>query len=71
MARITVEDALQTVNNRFVIVQMTIKRVQMYRQGYSPLVKCDNKKVVTALREIANNKVQLASSIKESGIKVN
>ncbi len=70
MARITVEDALEAVNNRFIIVQLAIKRVRMYREGYSPLVKTDNKEVVTALREIANKKVLLASSIKEAGIEV-
>lgn len=70
MARITVEDALQAVNNRFIIVQMAIKRVRMYRDGYPPLIKTNNKEVVTALREIADKKVLLASSIKEAGIEV-
>ncbi|HMB32197.1 MAG TPA: DNA-directed RNA polymerase subunit omega [Desulfohalobiaceae bacterium] len=70
MARITVEDALQHINNRFVIAQMAIKRVKMYRENYSPLVKTDNKEVVTALREIAAKKILLDSSIDEAGIKV-
>ena len=70
MARITVEDALQSVNNRFIIVQMAIKRVRMYREGYPPLLKTTNKEVVTALREIADKKVLMASSIKEAGIEV-
>ena len=70
MARITVEDALQSVNNRFIIVQMAIKRVRMYRDNYPPLLKTTNKEVVTALREIADKKVLMASSIKEAGIEV-
>ncbi len=70
MARITVEDALQHINNRFVIAQMAIKRVKMYREGYPFLVKTDNKEVVTALREIAAKKILLDSSIDEAGIKV-
>lgn len=70
MARITLEDALQAVNNRFMIVQMAIKRVRMYREGYQPLIKTDDKEVVTALREIADKKVLLKSSIKKAGIKV-
>lgn len=70
MARITVEDALQKVNNRFVIAQMAIKRVKMYREDYPPLIKTDNKEVVTALREIAAGKLVLKSQIKEAGIKV-
>ncbi|SKA73018.1 DNA-directed RNA polymerase subunit omega [Desulfobaculum bizertense] len=57
MARITVEDCLQNVNNRFMIVQMAIKRVKQFREGYDPLVQCKNKEIVTALREIAAGKV--------------
>jgi DNA-directed RNA polymerase subunit omega len=57
MARITVEDCLEKVNNRFLIVQMAIKRVKQYHEGYEPLVSTKNKEVVTALREIAEGKV--------------
>ncbi|MDR1489816.1 MAG: DNA-directed RNA polymerase subunit omega [Desulfovibrio sp.] len=57
MARITVEDCQERVNNRFLLVQMTIKRVHQYRQGYQTLVDSHNKEVVTALREIAAAKV--------------
>jgi DNA-directed RNA polymerase subunit omega len=70
MARITVEDALEKINNRFVIAQMAIKRVKMYRDGYPPLLDTDNKEVVTALREIADSRIHLKSSIAEAGIKV-
>ncbi len=68
MARITVEDCLQQVDNRFLVVQMAIKRVEQYRKGYSPLVESDNKDIVTALREIAAGKVLPAESIAEAGI---
>ena len=57
MARITVEDCLEKVNNRFLIVQMAIKRVKQYREGYDCLVPCKNKEVVCSLREIAATKV--------------
>ena len=57
MARITIEDCQQRVDNRFLLVQMAIKRIQQYRQGYMPLVESGNKEVVTALREIAAGKV--------------
>ncbi|MDR2572842.1 MAG: DNA-directed RNA polymerase subunit omega [Desulfovibrio sp.] len=57
MARITVEDCQERVNNRFLLVQMAIKRVRQYRDGYEPLVASRNKEVVTALREIAGGKV--------------
>ena len=57
MARITVEDCLEKVPNRFLIVQMAIKRVKQYHEGYEPLVYSKNKEIVTALREIAEGKV--------------
>lgn len=57
MARITVEDCQERVENRFLLVQMAIKRVRQYREGYEPLVESRNKEAVTALREIAAGKV--------------
>ena len=57
MARITVEDCQARVDNRFLLVQMAIKRVRQYREGYEPLVESKNKEVVTVLREIAAGKV--------------
>ena len=57
MARITVEDCQERVDNRFLLVQMAIKRVHQYREGYEALVPSRNKEVVTALREIAAGKV--------------
>jgi DNA-directed RNA polymerase subunit omega len=68
MARITVEDCLEKVSNRFLIVQMAIKRVKQYREGYDPLVESKNKEVVTALREIAEGKVLPNASIPEAGM---
>ena len=57
MARITVEDCQERVDNRFLLVQMAIKRVRQYREGYEPLLDTNTKEVVTALREIAAGKV--------------
>ena len=57
MARITVEDCQERVENRFLLVQMAIKRVRQYREGYEPLVESRNKEAVTALREIAAVKI--------------
>ncbi len=57
MARITVEDCQERVDNRFLLVQMAIKRVYQYRDGYEELMDTRNKEVVTALREIAAGKV--------------
>ena len=57
MARITVEDCQERVENRFLLVQMAIKRVRQYREGYEPLVESRNKEAVTPLREIAAGKI--------------
>jgi DNA-directed RNA polymerase subunit omega len=57
MARITVEDCLAKVSNRFLITQMGIKRVKQYREGYEPLVDSKNKEIVNSLREIAAGKI--------------
>ena len=47
----------ERVDNRFLLVQMAIKRVHQYREGYEPLLETRNKEVVTALRKIAAGKV--------------
>ncbi|BDQ32860.1 DNA-directed RNA polymerase subunit omega [Pseudodesulfovibrio portus] len=70
MARITVEDCLEKVSNRFLITQMGIKRVKQYREGYEPLVESKNKEVVSALREIAAGKVVPEASIPEADVLV-
>ena len=57
MARITVEDCLKKVNNRFALVRLAAKRTQQLLDGAKPLVNVDNREVVTALREIAAGKV--------------
>ncbi len=60
MARITVEDCLKKVSNRFIIVQMANSRIKQLVKGSRPLVNTpDNKIVVVALREIAAGKVML------------
>ncbi|THB64608.1 MAG: DNA-directed RNA polymerase subunit omega [Desulfovibrio sp.] len=57
MARITIEDCQKRIGNRFLLVQMGIKRVRQYREGYEPLLESKNKEVVNSLREIAAGKV--------------
>ena len=59
MARITVEDCLQKVNNRFALIHLAAKRVRQLRKGNEPLVAAKNKDVVVALREIAAGRVLL------------
>ena len=55
MARITVEDCLEHVENRFVLVMVAAKRArEIAVQGAQPLVEWENDKpTVVALREIA------------------
>jgi DNA-directed RNA polymerase subunit omega len=59
MARVTVEDCLDSVDNRFELVMLASKRAkQLVMQGAEPLVNPDNDKpTVIALREIAAGKV--------------
>ena len=53
MARITVEDCLKRVDNRFSLVHLAARRVRQLKKGVPPLVKTKNREVVIALREIA------------------
>lgn len=57
MARITVEDCLDNVGNRFQLVLLGARRAKQLLKGSRPLLDTDNKEVVTALREIAAGKV--------------
>lgn len=62
MARITVEDCLKRVANRFVLVNMAAKRVRQIREGSEYLVKSPkNEDIVVALREIAAGKIKIQS----------
>ncbi len=54
MARVTVEDCLEHVDNRFELVQLATKRARQVAYGTEPLVDWENDKpTVVALREIA------------------
>jgi DNA-directed RNA polymerase subunit omega len=61
MARITVEDCLQHVQNRFELVMLGSKRAKQLFKGAKPLIQSDNREVVVALREIAAGKVRKGS----------
>jgi len=60
VARITVEDCLRQVPNRFLLVMIAAKRTKQLYKGAQSLIenKAGNKKVVLALREIASGKVE-------------
>jgi DNA-directed RNA polymerase subunit omega len=60
MARITVEDCLKEVPNRFLLAMVATKRTKQLYKGAEPLIenKSKNRNVVLALREIAAGKVE-------------
>ncbi len=58
MARVTIEDCLKNVDNRFSLVHLAAKRIRQVREGADLLVKSSkNEDVVTVLREIAANRI--------------
>jgi DNA-directed RNA polymerase subunit omega len=59
MARVTVEDCLEKVDNRFLLVMLASKRVKQLFKGAKPLIenRAANKNVVVSLREIAAGKI--------------
>ena len=63
MARVTVEDCLEKVGNRFALVILAAERARQLAKGAKALVKCDNKPAVTALREIAEGKVEFKEDV--------
>lgn len=71
MARITIEDCLEKVPNRFELVHLAIKRTRQLLEGAKPLIenKDKNKEVVVALREIAEGKIHPLNEEKRSSSK--
>lgn len=57
MARITVEDCLKNVNNRFSLIHMVAKRVRQLRKGSEPTITSKNRDIVLSLREIASGNI--------------
>lgn len=58
MARVTVEDCLEKVPNRFALVLMVAKRTKQLMKGAETTVAMrSNKYVVTSLREVAMGNV--------------
>jgi DNA-directed RNA polymerase subunit omega len=62
MARITVEDCLEHVDNRFDLVLLASRRARQLVNGVDPLVPWENDKpTVVALREIADGLINEAT----------
>lgn len=60
MARVTIEDCLENVDNMYELVHLATRRARQLYKGADPLVKSKNRVIVTALREIAAGKVTVA-----------
>ena len=58
MARVTVEDCLQKVSNRFALVALVTKRVKQFLKGDQCLLEGKNNVIVNALREVAADKIR-------------
>ena len=63
MARVTVQDCLEQVNNHFALVILAASRARQLALGGRRLVVCDNKSAVTALREISAGKVRFRENV--------
>jgi len=65
MARVTVEDCLEVVDNRFALVLLAAARTRQLMKGSKSLVEgFRNNEQVIALREIAANKVRYDRPVK-------
>ncbi len=67
MARVTVEDCLDNLDNRFQLVLLASKRARHIAMGHEPYVELENDKpTVLALREIADGLVDKTYLDKET-----
>ncbi|HET7824863.1 MAG TPA: DNA-directed RNA polymerase subunit omega [Anaeromyxobacter sp.] len=66
MARVTVEDCLPRVDNRFALVLLATKRTRQLMAGARPLMPQKNKPPVLALREIATGKVRFDRNVRDA-----
>jgi DNA-directed RNA polymerase subunit omega len=65
MARVTVEDCLIKIPNRFALVILATQRTRMLLRGADPKIESDNKFPVIALREIAAGYVRFTRDVEE------
>ena len=65
MARVTVEDCLSELSDQFALVHLATHRYRQLHRGAQRLVPSRNKDIVTALREIAAEKVRFREDVVE------
>ena len=66
MARVTVEDCLQHEENRFALVVLAAQRTRQLMKGAPALVASKNRAAVSALREIADQRVRWNRPVDEA-----
>jgi DNA-directed RNA polymerase subunit omega len=66
MARVTVEDCLEHEENRFALVILAARRTRGLMKGSPALVHSKNRPAVTALREIAGQRVYYSRPVREA-----
>ena len=57
MARVSIEDCLINIENKFVLVAVASHRARKLLSGNEATISSRNKEAVTALREIAEGKI--------------
>ena len=66
MARVTIDDCLKRVPNRFLLANMVSRRVRQIREGSEYLVSSPkNEDIVISLREVAAGRIRLAIEEKD------
>ena len=70
MARVTVEDCVEKVPNRFALVLLVAKRAKQLLKGSEPIVQSKNKYIVSALREVALGHVFFEKNLSLAQIEV-
>lgn len=67
MARVTVEDCLDKVDNRFALVLLVSKRAKQLLKGSAPTVSVKNNRyIVNALREVSSGTVHFDNSAQDA-----
>jgi DNA-directed RNA polymerase omega subunit len=67
MARVTVEDCLARIPNRFALTILASRRARSLSEGRGrAMVDCDNKEGVTALREISADRVRYKEDVADT-----
>lgn len=68
MARISIEDCLDRIPNRFALVHLAAQRARQLSRGSSRTIECENKNIVTSLREVAGGKISFEKELNETTV---